>query len=113
MISNAGVEESVIDFKKQNNDGVITSNELALKRLNNHEVGTLIYLQDTIYSYINEEDKVVYTDKIQEAESKENFTSIPTGFYIFQMIDGKEILSQMIVANNVSSINIPIIGDDI
>jgi hypothetical protein len=112
-ISNGGVEESVVDLKKQNNDGVITSNELALKRLNNHEVGTLIYLQDTIYSYINEEDEIVYTDKIEEAKNKENFTSIPTGFYIFQVINNQEVLSKMIVANEVNSINIPIIGDDI
>lgn len=112
-ISNAGVEETVVDLKKQNNDGVITSNELALKRLNNHEVGTLIYLQDTIYSYTNEDLEIIYTDKIDEATDKENFTSIPTGFYIFQVINNKEVLSQMIVANEINSINIPIIGDDI
>ena len=28
-----GVEETVVDFKKVNNDGVITSNELALKKI--------------------------------------------------------------------------------
>jgi hypothetical protein len=63
--------------------------------------------------YINEEDEIVYTDKIEEAKNKENFTSIPTGFYIFQVINNQEVLSKMIVANEVNSINIPIIGDDI
>lgn len=108
-----GVEETVVDFKKVNNDGVITSNELALKRLNKHEIGTLIYLQDTIYSYTNEELITVYTDKLEEAQDKSDFTEIPTGFYIFQLVEGKEVLSQMIVNNTINSINIPIIGDDI
>lgn len=108
-----GVEETVVDFKKVNNDGVITSNELALKRLNNHEMGALIYLQDTIYSYTNEESITVYTDKLEEAQDKSDFTEIPTGFYIFQLVEGKEVLSQMIVNNTINSINIPIIGDDI
>lgn len=108
-----GVEETVVDFKKVNNDGVITSNELALKRLNKHEIGTLIYLQDTIYSYTNEESITVYTDKLEEAQDKSDFTEIPTGFYIFQLVEGKEVLSQMIVNNTINSINIPIIGDDI
>jgi hypothetical protein len=108
-----GVEETVVDFKKVNNDGVITSNELALKRLNHHEMGALIYLQDTIYSYTNEESITVYTDKLEEAQDKSDFTEIPTGFYIFQLVEGKEVLSQMIVNNTINSINIPIIGDDI
>lgn len=108
-----GVEETVVDFKKVNNDGVITSNELALKRLNKHEIGTLIYLQDTIYSYTNEESITVYTDKLEEAQDKSDFIEIPTGFYIFQLVEGKEVLSQMIVNNTINSINIPIIGDDI
>lgn len=111
-----GVEETVIDFKKIKNDGVITSNELALKRLNHKEIGALIYLQDTIYSYTNEENEeliTVYTDKLEEAKDKSDFTEIPTGFYIFQLIEGKEVLSQMIVNNTINSINIPIIGDDI
>lgn len=111
-----GVEETVVDFKKVNNDGVITSNELALKRLNHHEMGALIYLQDTIYSYTNEENEeliTVYTDKLEEAQDKSDFTEIPTGFYIFQLVEGKEVLSQMIVNNTINSINIPIIGDDI
>lgn len=108
-----GVEETVVDFKKVNNDGVITSNELALKRLNHHEMGALIYLQDTIYSYTNEELITVYTDKLEEAQDKSDFTEIPTGFYIFQLVEGKEVLSQMIVNNTINSINIPIIGDDI
>lgn len=108
-----GVEETVVDFKKVNNDGVITSNELALKRLNNHEMGALIYLQDTIYSYTNDELITVYTDKLEEAQDKSDFTEIQTGFYIFQLVEGKEVLSQMIVNNKVNSINIPIYGDDI
>lgn len=108
-----GVEETVVNFKKVNNDGVITSNELALKRLNHHEMGALIYLQDTIYSYTNEESITVYTDKLEEAQDKSDFTEIPTGFYIFQLVEGKEVLSQMIVNNTINSINIPIIGDDI
>lgn len=108
-----GVEETVVDFKKVNNDGVITSIELALKRLNKHEIGTLIYLQDTIYSYTNEESVTIYTDKLEEAQDKSDFTEIPTGFYIFQLVEGKEVLSQMIVNNTINSINIPIIGDDI
>ena len=108
-----GVEETVVDFKKVNNDGVITSNELALKSLNHHEMGALIYLQDTIYSYTNEESITVYTDKLEEAQDKSDFTEIPTGFYIFQLVEGKEVLSQMIVNNTINSINIPIIGDDI
>lgn len=111
-----GVEETVVDFKKVNNDGVITSNELALKRLNHHEMGALIYLQDTIYSYTNEENEeliTVYTDKLEEAQDKSDFTEIPTGFYIFQLVEGKEVLSQMMVNNTINSINIPIIGDDI
>lgn len=108
-----GVEETVVDFKKVNNDGVITSNELALKRLNHHEMGALIYLQDTIYSYTNEESITVYTDKLEEAQDKSDFTEIPTGFYILQLIEGKEVLSQMILSNTINSINIPIMGDDI
>lgn len=108
-----GVEETVVEFKKVNNDGVITANELALKRLNHHETGALIYLQDTIYSYTNEELITVYTDKLEEAKDKSDFTEIPTGFYILQLIEGKEVLSQMILSNTINSINIPIIGDDI
>ena len=49
----------------------------------------------------NEVDRFVYEDLVVDFKSH------------YLMIDGKEILSQMIVANNVSSINIPIIGDDI
>lgn len=76
-------------------------------------MGALIYLQDTIYSYTNEESITVYTDKLEEAQDKSDFTEIPTGFYIFQLVEGKEVLSQMIVNNTINSINIPIIGDDI
>lgn len=108
-----GVEETVVEFKKVNNDGVITANELALKILNHHETGALIYLQDTIYSYTNEELITVYTDKLEEAKDKSDFTEIPTGFYILQLIEGKEVLSQMILSNTINSINIPIMGDDI
>jgi hypothetical protein len=107
-----GIENTIVKLKKLNNDGVITSDELALDKLNNHEIGTLIYLQDTIYSYTNK-DLIIYTDNLKEAQGKTGFTEIPTGFYILQLIEDKEVLSQMIVNNTINSINIPIIGDDI
>lgn len=111
-----GVEETVVDFKKVNNDGVITSNDLALKRLNNHEIGALIYLQGTIYSYTNEESITVYTDKLgdipEDILAATGYTENPTGFYVLQKIDEEEVLSQMIVKNEINSINIPIEGDD-
>lgn len=119
IVTDEGVEETVVVYKKVNNDGVITFNDLALKRLNNHEIGALIYLQDTIYSYTKEENEeliTVYTDKLgdipEDIFAATGYTENPTGFYVLQKIDGKEVLSQMIVNNEINSINIPIGGDD-
>lgn len=116
IVTDEGVEETVVVYKKVNNDGVITYNNLALKRLNNHEIGALIYLQGTIYSYTNEESITVYTDKLgdipEDILAATGYTENPTGFYVLQKIDGKEVLSQMILKNEINSINIPIEGDD-
>lgn len=119
IVTDEGIEETVVVYKKVNNDGVITFNDLALKRLNNHEIGALIYLQETIYSYTKEENEeliTVYTDKLgdipEDIFAATGYTENPTGFYVLQKIDGKEVLSQMIVNNEINSINIPIGGDD-
>ena len=85
-----GVEETVVDFKKVNNDGVITSNELALKRLNHHEMGALIYLQDTIYSYTNEESITVYTDKLEEAQDKSDLLKFQQVFIFSNLLKEKK-----------------------
>ncbi len=117
-LSKTNNETKETEFKKINNDGVITNDELIIKKLNNGEIGSLICPQNSIYSYskdIEGNTKTVYTLDLLEAEGQPNFLKIDSGFYIIQLgQNSQQILSQMVsvtVEEN-PSINIPIIGDD-